>query len=181
MPTFTERLAAASRPVRVVPVCLRGDLVAEVQRLEEQLQQARRASVDTLAGRGDARRIAEQIEALREQMLEATEEFRLQGVNARVWQQLVVENPPRPNDAQDRQLGYNAESFFPALVRACVVSPELDDDAWATLLDVLSFGQFDELAGAALAASRYKVDVPFSPAASATLQSSGETSEQLEL
>lgn len=69
--------------------------------------------------------------------------------------------------ARDRQAGgVNVDTFYAALIRACVVDPALDDDDWDRLDDVLTDRQFNELAGLALVVNRGEVSVPFSPTAS---------------
>jgi hypothetical protein len=90
---------------------------------------------------------------------------------------LVLAHPPRTDlegnpVPQDRGDGFNTETFYPALIRACVVDPVMTDDRWNRLDAVLSDRQFDELAIAALAVNRGALRDADSPAASRTLQSS---------
>lgn len=174
MSAFESILAAARLPEKSVPLCLRGDLMAEVQALESQLEDSRDV---TLADRGNARKVAEQIEALREEMVAGTYVFRVRGLSRTEWASLVASNPPRKDSDVDSAMGYNFESFFPALVQRCLIDPVLDQGGFDDLLDKLSDGQFQELADAAVAVCRRKVDVPFSLAASATLRSSGDSLE----
>jgi hypothetical protein len=176
-PALADLLNDAALPEKTVEVCLRGDLLAEVEDLERELRDAR-ISVQTMADQGRARKIAEQIEKAREAMREASVVFRLRGLTRKAWAGLVGAHPPRKDNDTDRALGYNMDTFFPALIRACVTEPELNDETWERLDPALSSAQFDELVDAALAVSRRRVDVPFSYAASVTLQSSGETSKQ---
>lgn len=174
MTDLSALLDSAALPERTVEVCLRGDLQAEVEELSRELQQAR---ATTLADRGEMRKLAEQIEKTREAMLDSTVVFRLRGLNRAAYSSLMVGHPPRDGNDGDATVGYNADAFFPALIRACMVEPDLTDEQWDRLVEVLSSGQFDALADAALAVCRRKVDVPFSFAASATLLASDETSK----
>lgn len=168
-------LGAASLPERKVPVCLRGDLQAEIDELERQLREQYQ-NPQTMADRGDRRRLAEQIETVREQMRSSIITFRLRGLNRRRYSDLLAAHPPRRDNDEDKALGYNSDSFWPALIRACLVEPNLSDEQWERLDDQLSSAQFDLLLNAAHNLCRRPVDVPFSSAASATLSSSGETS-----
>jgi len=172
---FEDLLQAAALPEKTVELCLRPDLVAEVEDLERELRDLRTSTV-TMSDRGKLRRVAEQIEARRADMQQASVVFRLRGLNRRDWAALIAAHPGRKDSDVDRKLGYNTESFFPAIIRASIIEPLLSDEQWERLDAVLPSSQFDALLDAALAVSRRKVDVPFSLAASATLQSSGETS-----
>ncbi|MEU4782841.1 hypothetical protein [Micromonospora sp. NPDC023633] len=168
---FTTLLAAAKLPERTVPICLRGDLVAEFEDLERQLEDELRTPAVSLEGDGSGA-IADRMEALRAEMQAHTYPFRLRAMARPAWRAFVAAHPPRKDDAgevdeRDRIIGVNIETFYPALVRASVVDPQLDDAQWARLLDeVLTDRQFDELANAAWGLNRREVDVPFSPAAS---------------
>jgi hypothetical protein len=173
-----EKLAAAKLPEKTVPICLRGDLQAEFEELERQLAEAEKRHTDSLAGNG-SRAIAEQIEALREQMIEHTVEFRLRARPRREFKAIVDAHPPRRAedggvDDRDKWMGVNADTFLDALVRVSVVEPELDEDDWATLDAALTDRQFDQLYDAAWGLNRREVDVPFSRAASKILGSGSE-------
>jgi hypothetical protein len=168
----------AKLPEDTVPICLRADLQAEFERLERDLERAERTTADSLAGNG-ARQVAEQIEALRQQMTDATVAFRLRAMPRPAWREFTAGHPPRKDgddiDDRDQLLGVNVDTFFEALVRASVVEPELDGEDWDLLLgDKLTDRQFDHLAQAAWALNRRDVDVPFSLAASRILNSEPE-------
>jgi len=162
----------ATPQTKVVPICLRGKLVEQFEALEEQLQDISRVelSAPSLASGGRKRELAEQIEALRREMLAKSIPFHLQAMGRTEWNKLVDLHPPRPDNDVDRLRGFNEEEFFPALIRASVASPTLTEARWTKLLDVqLSPGQFEALAGAAWELNRRGVDVPFSRAALQTL------------
>lgn len=169
-------IRGAKLPETTVQVCLAADLVAEFEQLERDLADARRETGASLAGGSKAREIAERIEAIRQEMTESTVDFRLRAMTRVGWREFVAKHPPRKVDGKvhedDRYLGVNADTFFPALVQASVVSPQLDAEDWRLLLDEkLTDRQFDELSSAAWALNRKEVDVPFSPAASRILKS----------
>jgi len=179
-----QMLSTAALPERTVEVCLRGDLVAQVEDLERELRDLRTNTV-TMADRGRARGLAEQIETLRVEMQSSVVVFRLRGLNRKAWAGLLGLHPPRndPGTSKkdqdtDKALGYNVETFFPALIRACLVEPAMSDEQWKRLEELLTSKQYDDLIDAALAVTRRKVDVPFSFASSAMLATSGETSRQ---
>ena len=166
---FKSMLAEAALPETTVQICLRGDLVAEHELAERELEKALVRAVDSLAGNGAAE-IAERIEGLEEQMREHTYDFRLRALRRPQWRALVEAHPPRRGEdneilPQDRML-VNSETFFDAMIRACLVDPDLSDEEWRQLNDALTDKQYDQLSDAAWALNRREVDVPFSLAAS---------------
>jgi len=179
-----DKLLDQARPVeRTVPLCLRGDLVAEFEALERELDKAQAKASDSLAGSG-ASGIAARMEALREQMTDSTVDFRLRGLPRPKYRALTAAHPPRQLadgkvHPEDEGEGLNQATFWDALVRACIVGPELTEAQQTRLLEeVLSDRQFEQLGVAALACCRGTVDVPFSFAASRVLTGSGNGSRR---
>lgn len=155
-----------------LPLCLRGDLVAQFQELDRQRQaEAEKPPVDSLAAGGRRREIAEAMEALREEMKASTVVFRVRAMPRKKFRELCDAHQPRlavdgTIHRDDRALGVNQATFWDPLIRACLVEPVLDEPRLAKLLDeVLSDYQFEQLAGAAFAVNRSDVDIPFSSAA----------------
>ncbi|MFE7869767.1 hypothetical protein ACFUYE_05380 [Micromonospora humida] len=195
MSTIKDKIRAAGRPEKTVPVCLSGALAAEFEAAERQLQEAlRRPATDSLDGGGETRELAEQIEDLRQQMVEGTVEFRLRAMGRKRWRAFIGEHPPRQDDdgeidARDVNVGVNVDSFYPALIRESTVAPVLDDEDWLDLIGgvrklddgteeevegAFTSRQFDELATTAWNLNRDVVSVPFSRAASRILSSAPE-------
>ena len=172
--TVDALIASAALPRRTIQHCVRGDLVAEVERLERDLMNTR--SPDSrLTGNPEARKIAERIEAVREEMQDSTIEFVLQALPRRSFQKFCVAHPPRDGNDEDRALGFNTETFHDDLVRASIVEPELSDEQWETLADRMTSAQWQEFVTASQLLNIEKVSVPFSLSASAALQRSDET------
>jgi hypothetical protein len=175
MTDLDSALANAKLPERTVPLCLRGDLQAEYEDLERQLalEQAK-PEHDSLAGNPRAVEIEEQLEALREQMQEATVTLRVRALSNRAWYALAEQHPPREGNDIDALYGCNFETLAPELVRRCLV-PKLDNDQWELLYAVLSNGQFETLFVAAHGATRGRVNVPKSLSVSAARPKPAET------
>lgn len=177
MSDIKAMIRGAQLPERTVAVCLRADLVAEVEALDRELTEAQQTPRDSLASGGRARDLAERIEALREQMLDHTVELRLRAMPRRVWRAFVAEHPPRKDpesgEVDDRDtIGVNTETFWDELIRRSVVTPDLDDEDWSRLLgEILTDAQYNTLTDAAWGLNRREVDIPFSLAASKTLTS----------
>jgi hypothetical protein len=170
---FKAMLAEAKLPERTVQICLRGDLVADHEAAERELEQAQRSATNSLAGNGAAA-IAERIEALEAQMREHTYDFRLRALSRHDFRSLQVAHPPRDDDRLDKAYGVNADTFFPALIQACTADPELDDAGWADLLEKLTDFQFSDLFLTAWRLNTNEVDIPFSLAASRMRRATGD-------
>lgn len=166
-------LRTAKLPETTVPVCVRGDLVAEVETLNNRLA-GLNSQADRLIGNPEAREIAEKIEALRAEMAEATVDLRLRALSHRAYAKLEAAHKPRANEDDDKRTGFNLETFPEALIRASIVDPELDEDTFDGLADALTFQQWDNLFTVAYMLNRREISVPFSATASRILQPSGE-------
>ena len=175
LPNFKKALAGAKLPEATVLVCLRGDLVAEHERAERELEQAEKTTGDSLAGSG-AGAIADRIRELEQQMREESYEFRFRALPRPAWRALVAEHPPRKADdttlVDEDRIGVNADTFYDAMLRACLVEPELDDADWEQLFAALTDRQYDDLSSTAWGLNRREVDIPFSRAASRMRQGS---------
>lgn len=175
-PDFAALLAGAKLPERTVMVCMRGDLAAQHEQAERELEQADRKGADSLAGSGVGE-IAERIEALEQQMREASYEFRLRAMPRPAWRELCNAHPPRRDEESGEivptdLIGVNTDTFYDAIIRGCLVDPQLTQDDWKRLNEALTDRQYDELAQAAWDLNRRDVSVPFSRAASQTRRGS---------
>lgn len=172
---FKEILGTARLPERTVEICLRGDLVADHQAAERELEKAEKQTGNSLAGNGTAE-IAERIRAIEAEMQGSIWEFRLRGLPAPKFRAFKADHPIRIEDGeqnkQDAVFGFDVDKGFEPLTRMCLVDPELDDETWTDLLDKLTEQQFEELAAAAWYLNRGEVDIPFSSAASRLTQAS---------
>lgn len=182
-PDFATLLAAAKLPEKTVVVCLRGDLVAEHEELERQLEQADNKASDSLAGNGAAE-IAERIEALQDEMRASSYSFRLRALSGPAYRSFTADYPIRREEdgtakREDLHFGFNMDTGFEPLTRLCLVDPEPTDDVWARLMDTLTDRQFDDIAMAAFTLNRGEIDIPFSRAASRLRRPSGDESKPL--
>lgn len=165
-------LKQAKRRQATEDVCLRGDLAGEYEQLVREL--AELPANNKLGGDPERQRIADDMERLRAEMAAGTVPFVLRALSDTAFQQLADEHPPRREgdglNGRDEEMGFNRATFYPALIRACVVEPVLDEEDWSLLLDnpdtAISAGQMVKLRIAAMQVNGAEVDVPFSPAAS---------------
>lgn len=174
---ITAAIRNAHRPERTVELCLAGDLVAEWELLDRQRVAALRNTADSLDG-GAAGEIVAQMEALRERMAAATITVRLRALPRAAYTRLLGEHGPRRDDegqvVPEDVAGWNSETYWPAVIRASWLEPQLAPDVLDELLDeALSQRQFDELATVAHLVNRGRVDLPNLPAGSTTTRTSG--------
>lgn len=174
---FKAMLAEARLPERTVPVCFRGDLVAEFQQLEHELEQVRKANPDSLdSGVGE---LLERMEAIQAEMRENTYDVRLRAMPGPRYRALVAEHPPRRDDngkivEDDADFGLNVVTFWPPFIRGSIIDPELATNAdWEDFVEGITDYQYGELGNAAFMLNRSGVDIPFSLAASTMKRSSG--------
>ncbi|GIE30179.1 hypothetical protein Ait01nite_032240 [Actinoplanes italicus] len=178
MSSIKDKIAKARLPERTVQLCLNGDLVAEHEEAERELEQAQRNPGNSLAGNGAAA-IAERIEALEAEMRESTETFVLRALpqkkNPRddrpTWRELLERHPPRRGDdgeiiEADKSILLDTSTFYEDMIRVCTVSPEMDEDDWEKLFGVISSSQYQDLHMAAWLLNRGDINIPFSLAAS---------------
>jgi hypothetical protein len=174
-PDFATLLAAAKLPERTVQLCLRGDLVADHEAAERDLEQAQKAPSDSLAGSG-AGDLADRLRALEAEMRANSYTFKVRALPKPRYRAFLADHPSRIEDdkvnQQDAVFGFNIEAGFEPLIRACLIDPELDDAGWSRLMESLTDRQFDDLAMAAWYVNRGEVDIPFSRAASLSKRAS---------
>lgn len=174
-------LAEAQLPKRVVLVCTRGDLTAEAQRLDEQLQEAEASAKGRLVGNPRSLELARELETLREQMRNASIEFELTAFSPIKWRALKAEHPIGKDPSQaDVVLGADAKSLFNAAVPLATTSPQLDAHDWNRLIfdehAVLPQGEWNKLVDAVWALNEEGTSLPFSSRAYAILRAQSDDS-----
>lgn len=184
MKNFKTMLAEAHLPEKTVEVCLRGDLVAELEELERLLEDAeeQRDRSNSLDAGTSTAELAGKIEALQAEMKEASYAFRLRALPRRDFRALSAEHPPRlVTDAESQPASaklddifqVNYDTFFDALVKRSIVDPQLSAVDYTDLESKLTDNQFEDLALAAWRLNKADVNIPFSSAASRISRSSG--------
>lgn len=158
--SVTSIIKSAKLPESRVSLCLRGDLQAEWDALEERRTAVLRADsvLDRMAPDPAAMAAVSEIEAeqerLRGEMAAATLTFHMRGLPPAVYNGLqATAGPPRQGNAVDKQFGFNFAAFAETVVKRCCVKvttadgdeAELSDEDWTALLEAITDGQFDVL------------------------------------
>ncbi len=119
--SFDSALAAGSAAVTRVRIPLRGDLMDEIQQLEQHLAQVR--IEDEWSNEPDrAPEVAKRIIELVEQARAAEVEFVFRSMGRRAYRAFAAEHPPTDEQAETGA-DFNTETFPPAVMARCCVSP----------------------------------------------------------
>lgn len=117
------------------------------------------------------------VEAIEAEMRAKSVTFTVTGISAADFMEVALKHPPQEDRQEDLMRGFHAPTFFPAIVRRCLTAPVMTNAQWERVLDTLTSGQFEQLAGAVMKLNRDDSGrIPFSYAASVVNRSSGETS-----
>lgn len=170
-----DLIATACPRTAEVTVCGRGDLVASHRDLVAQMKTA--VSDDTsLEGSDDeARRvIAEQIVQVEAEMETSRVTIEVQSIGGR-WADLLRDNPPT---GDQRLLGYdnNPDTFQPAAIAACAVTPAISLEQARKMREVLDEGEWGALYAVVQTLNRSRTPNPKLPAATELLRPSGPSS-----
>jgi len=160
-------------------VCVDPDLVRGYEAAVAERESARSGPRDSLAAGGMPDGLQQRIADLLAQVEANTIPLTFKALPRPEFRKLRDSHPPK-KDADgnfvrlvDARLGVDADGFGEPLVRASLVSPELDDEDLTVLInEVLTDGQWDDLFTRVWNLNEEKVDVPFSPAASEMMPSS---------
>lgn len=181
--TDIDDVLGAYRPQsRSVRVIVDGSVLAELDRLEDELKDAQQ--VDRRENRPpEAPGIARRIEELRAAAHASAVEFTFQAVGRRQWSDLLAQHPPTPEQLAEARAAdqsppeFNPETFPAAAVAASCTSPEgMTADKAQRIFDGWAIAQTGAIWSACLAANIGSVDIPFTSAASAVLRRSAENS-----
>lgn len=138
-PDWAELLEQATPRTRTVRLCLRGDLLAD-------LEAAAAGDSPSLAGESD------DVAALRRQIDDASIRFTVRGLTRARYAALEAAHPDPKGD------GWDMATFPEALVRECLISPVIAPEQ--PLADALTYGEFEKLFTAAVGASIEVSEVP---------------------
>lgn len=191
MTSLDQLLADADFPTQKISICLKGSLLAEWETANGELlraEAARELAAEKKMPMGaptrDVQSAQDVLTGIEERMRAASIDIHMTAMGTSAYQKFCAAYPPRVSDdgvreLSDIRIGFNSETGWKPLVRACITAPNMTDDQFDRLLDRLTFKQFDMLAGTAYALNR-ETDgqLPFSSAVSDLTRSSGETSSK---
>lgn len=169
--SIEDVIDAATLRETEVQLCLSGDLAAEADRLQAQLDalppEKPRSSLAEVNPRAAIESELDEVHAL---MRENLTTFRFRALGRTAWLDLVAQHPGR-NDGE----AWNPETFTVALVAACAIEPEMTLDQAERLFEKINADQRGDLWSGAYGANTRETRVPFSHADSRNLPSSGKS------
>jgi hypothetical protein len=113
---------AEARPFTAsVWLCLRGDLVRELEQLERDLAAARRADEETNEP-NKAPAIARRIRDIEAEMRNSETEFTFQAIGKSAWRDLLAEHPPS-KEQKDLGFSHDPETFAVAAMARSLIDP----------------------------------------------------------
>lgn len=167
-------IAAARLPERTVSICVRGDLVADIEALEAEAAQvnADRVTNGRMSTKASARikEIASLIAAKQAEMNDHTLSLRVRALKPAEWREIVKRHPA----PKDSGMIVDLLPLMGEAIPASTVEPELDADDWATLNDTLPNAEMGKLIDAVWELNTQGVDVPKSRIVSAVTQRRGD-------
>lgn len=166
MPDFSEILKRARPREKSVSICLAGDELAEVERLERELASVGEWRSESLAAKNPAEALTKRISAARARMKKAEVEFKFRALGDKAWSDLVVAHP-----SKNKHEAWDPETFPKALLAVCCVDPVMTPDQVGELFEVLNEGQRGELVQAAYDTNAEATSIPFSLSGSGILNS----------
>lgn len=170
-----ESIISRFKPAQTsVPLCLDGELVAEYERLEVLLREAGPAT--SLADETSAEAIAQRMETMREQMLEARQWFIFRALPKKRWRGLKGVLPTKQAGQSDDDAADEYHAWLCKLVSATCIDPVMTQEQADRLSEDLSDGQWGALAGGAWSVNSENQQLSFSAAASGlTRRSAGKS------
>jgi hypothetical protein len=161
---FDEVKKRASLPTRTVSLCLAGELVEEIARLEQQLADAQPAT--SLGDVSPKRAIAEQIAAVQDEMRESTVDFHLRAMGARAWARFWASMPTRAEKESDEAWEERAYPFYADLVSRSCTDPVMSVAQIDELVELIHGAAWNRLANQCITLNMGGIDIPNSAAVS---------------
>lgn len=156
------------------------DIQAKLDAYDDQIEEA--WTTESSTKRMGAKSAADELSAEKDALVKSVESDAtrvvLRELDQRAFQRLNDEHPPRQNNRGDQQAGWNRETFPGALIRACMVSPEVTDEQYAEFVEKCPPGRWGHLFEQALEVTLGEVTLPKSSAVS-TLRALRERAARL--
>jgi hypothetical protein len=159
---IADVLASARLRETEVRLCLAGDLAADADRLQAELDALGSKFAPSSLAESDPRAaLSSELAEVHDLMRENEATFRFRALGKAAYSDLLAAHPARSADE-----AWNADTLPPALIAACCIEPEVTPEQFAALDEVLNQRQRSELWTAAWSAQVGETRVPISRAAS---------------
>lgn len=164
--TAIEDLLAKVKPATSsVRVCLRGDLLGELDLVNEDLAPYDDWEASSLSDVDPRPPLAARKRDIEKRMRQEQATFTFQGIGDKSWSDLLAAHPPRKGHEETEN--FDPGSYPVALVSAASVDPKMTVEQATQLFNSFTLTQRNIVFAAAYSANVRGVDIPFSPPASA--------------
>lgn len=172
MTSFDDVRKKATLPTATVSLCLAGELMEELEDLQRRYAEA--GAPENL-GDDTKRRLREEIEAKRQEMLESTVDFKLKAMPARKFAIFWAGMPTRAEGETDKAWDEKAYPFYAELVSRTVIEPAMTVEDVGELCDIVAMTTWNALANECIRLNNRRVDIPNFDAASELIGTSEQT------
>lgn len=171
--TVKDLIKGASRQRRKTRINLAGNLMVELEQLEDELLQLEIAE-DTKPDSAKTKRLtdksplllkAQEIEAKRVEMADYWLDLVVEQKPFVEWRQWKATHPARDGEPFDDSLGVNFDILVTEFTPTCVVEPDLDADDWKGIFDKAAPGDLRDLGALVFRVHEARMDVPLVPTA----------------
>lgn len=151
-------LRAQAKPyVTKATVCVDGELVAELETLQEQIREGEGTGM--LEGSPGLTELQDRAEQLARDIEEKSITLRFKSIGRANWRKIELAHPATEEQREeDSDLELNPETYPKAALKAASLEPKLSDEDVDFIVDDLSEGEFQEVWGACIRANIYGAD-----------------------
>lgn len=154
-------IATAAPRTETVRVCARNDLVRRHQELVLELKRTLGVRPDALGAEHDlpdgAEELLEELASVEEEQERSTLEVELTSIGAQAWADLLRLHPP---GKEHRGHAHNPDTFPPAAVAACSVTPKLTEEQAAQMFEKIESAEWAKLWVAAIRLNELETSYP---------------------
>ena len=164
MSAIDDLLAKIKPPTSSVRVCLRGNLLGDMDLIEADLAQFDGWAPSSLSDTDPRTALIAAKADLEAQMRESSATFRFASIGAEAWSDLMAAHPPR--EGKEDKENFDPTTFPAALISAGATDPTMTVEQAGQMLDGFTLMQRNQIFASAYAANVRGVDIPFSLPAS---------------
>jgi hypothetical protein len=160
--TAIEDLLAKVKPATAsVKMCLRGDLMGELDIVNDDLSQYDEWEPSSMSDLDPRVPLLARKRELQEQMRAESQVFSFKSIGDKAWSDLLAAHTAREGNEADESGGFNQATFPVPLVAAASFEPLMTEEQVGQLFDSLTLNQRSTLFMTAYSANVRGVEIPF--------------------
>lgn len=159
MSAIDDLLAKVKPATASVRVCLRGDLLGDLDLINDDLDQYDEWEPSSMSDPDPRTELKARKAELEAQMRAESAVFRFRSIGDKAWSDLLAAHPPRKGKEEDEN--WDPTTFPTALIAVSAVEPVMTVEQAGKLMDGFTLNQRNTVMAAAYSANVRGVDVPF--------------------